>query len=76
MPSSDGGAEAFGEREVLVDDGSLEDLPDDAEEIVAGRVPGRRSAEEITVFKSNGLGVQDIAAAAFVYEAFLAANPF
>ena len=39
------------------------------QEVVAGRV-GRRSAEEVTLFKSNGLGVEDVAAAALVYERF------
>jgi alanine dehydrogenase len=37
-------------------------------EIVAGRRAGRTSADEITVFKSNGLAVEDIAVAGYVYE--------
>jgi alanine dehydrogenase len=37
-------------------------------EIVAGRKPGRRSAEEIIVFDSTGTALQDVAAAAVVYE--------
>jgi len=37
-------------------------------EIVAGQKPGRRSAEEITLFDSTGLGLQDVAAAAVIYE--------
>ncbi|MGE5200894.1 MAG: ornithine cyclodeaminase family protein [Acidobacteriota bacterium] len=41
-------------------------------EIVAGRKPGRRSAEEITLFDSTGLGLQDVAAAAVIYERALA----
>ena len=37
-------------------------------EVVAGLKPGRESDEEITLFKSVGLAVQDAAAAARVYE--------
>lgn len=36
--------------------------------IVAGKLPGRRTAEEITVFDATGLAIQDIACASFVYE--------
>jgi alanine dehydrogenase len=38
-------------------------------EIVAGDRPGRESAEEITLFKSVGVAVQDVAAASAVLEA-------
>jgi alanine dehydrogenase len=38
-------------------------------EIVAGRKPGRASPEEITLFKSVGVAVQDVAAAGAVLEA-------
>jgi ornithine cyclodeaminase/alanine dehydrogenase-like protein (mu-crystallin family) len=37
-------------------------------DIVAGKKPGRTSPSQITVFKSNGLAVQDVAAAAYLYE--------
>lgn len=37
-------------------------------EVVSGRKPGRRSAEEITIFDSTGTALQDVAAAAVVYE--------
>ena len=40
-------------------------------ELVAGTRPGRRSAEEITVYKSIGHAVEDAAAARLVYEAAL-----
>jgi len=36
-------------------------------ELVAGVLPGRRTAEETTVFKSVGVAVEDVAAAALVY---------
>jgi ornithine cyclodeaminase/alanine dehydrogenase-like protein (mu-crystallin family) len=38
------------------------------QEIAAGRRPGRTMADAVTIFKSNGLGVQDIAVAGHVYE--------
>ncbi len=37
-------------------------------EIVAGKKPGRESDEEITIFDSTGMALQDVAAAAFLYE--------
>lgn len=37
-------------------------------EVVAGRKPGRTSDEEITIFDSTGTALQDVAAAAVVYE--------
>lgn len=43
-------------------------------EIVAGRKPGRRSAEEVILFDSTGLGLQDVAAAAILYERAAAAG--
>jgi ornithine cyclodeaminase/alanine dehydrogenase-like protein (mu-crystallin family) len=36
--------------------------------VLAGRYPGRQSATEITVFKSLGLGIEDVAVAARVVE--------
>jgi ornithine cyclodeaminase/alanine dehydrogenase-like protein (mu-crystallin family) len=37
-------------------------------EIVAGKKPGREAREEITIFDSTGMALQDAAAAAFLYE--------
>ncbi len=37
-------------------------------EIVAGRLPARQTPEEITLFESQGLAIEDIAVAAVVYE--------
>ncbi len=37
-------------------------------EVVAGSRPGRRTDDEITVFKSLGLAVEDLAAAELIYE--------
>ena len=37
-------------------------------DIVAGKTPGRHDAREITMFKSLGIGLWDVAAARFVYD--------
>jgi alanine dehydrogenase len=37
-------------------------------EVVAGKKPGRASQEEIIIFDSTGMALQDVAAAALVYE--------
>jgi alanine dehydrogenase len=37
-------------------------------QIVAGKTPGRSSADQITLFKSNGIATWDLAAAVRVYE--------
>jgi alanine dehydrogenase len=37
-------------------------------EVVSGLYPGREADDEITLFKSNGLALEDIAAASLVYE--------
>lgn len=40
--------------------------------IVAGLMPGRRSPEEITLFESQGIALEDVAAASLIYERALA----
>ncbi|MDA1240783.1 MAG: ornithine cyclodeaminase family protein [Chloroflexi bacterium] len=35
-------------------------------EVVSGRVPGRPSADAITLFESQGIGIEDVAASAYV----------
>jgi len=37
-------------------------------EVVSGKVPGRGNSGEITLFKSNGVALEDVAVAARVYE--------
>jgi alanine dehydrogenase len=37
-------------------------------DVVAGKVPGRTKADDITLFKSHGIAVEDVAVAALVYE--------
>lgn len=45
-----------------------EDIYADLSEIVAGRKPGRTSDDEITIFDSTGVAIEDAAAATLVYE--------
>ncbi|HVW85715.1 MAG TPA: ornithine cyclodeaminase family protein [Bryobacteraceae bacterium] len=37
-------------------------------DIIAGRQRGRTSADQVTIFKSNGLAIQDVVCAGYVYE--------
>jgi alanine dehydrogenase len=43
-------------------------------DVVAGRKPGRSSPEEITIFDSTGVAIEDVAAAAAVYEKAIGAG--
>jgi ornithine cyclodeaminase/alanine dehydrogenase-like protein (mu-crystallin family) len=45
-----------------------EDIHAELAEIVTGKKPGRASSEAIFVFDSTGTAIQDLAAAAAVYE--------
>jgi len=47
---------------------SRSDVHAELGEVVAGKKPGRRSKEEIIIFDSTGMALQDVAAAALVYE--------
>jgi alanine dehydrogenase len=49
-----------------------DDVRGELADVVTGRVQGRRSAEEIVIFDSTGTALQDVAAAAVVYERALA----
>lgn len=46
---------------------SREDVYAEIGEIVAGKLPGRERDEEVTVFDSTGMAVQDVAVAALAY---------
>lgn len=50
---------------------SLADVHGELAEVVAGTKPGRTSPEEIIIFDSTGTALQDVAAAALVYESAL-----
>jgi alanine dehydrogenase len=54
--------QAFGE------DATRWQAVEELSQIVAGKAPGRTSAEQITMFKSNGIATWDLAAAVRVYE--------
>ena len=41
-------------------------------EVIAGKFPGRENANEVTLFKSSGIAIWDVAVAAKVYELALA----
>ena len=43
-------------------------------ELLEGTIPGRRSGEEITLFKSLGIAVEDLAAGRFLYDKARAAG--
>ena len=43
-------------------------------EIITGKIKGRSSPEEITVFKSVGIAAQDVAVAKLVYDRALKEN--
>jgi ornithine cyclodeaminase len=63
---------AFGEAGDLlipIEEGAVAETHVRAElgEVLLGRHPGRRSADEITLFKSLGLAIEDLAAAQVVY---------
>ena len=45
-----------------------EDVHAELAEVVSGRRPGRRAADEVTIFDSTGTALEDVAAAALVYE--------
>jgi ornithine cyclodeaminase/alanine dehydrogenase-like protein (mu-crystallin family) len=51
----------------------LERVVGEIGEVAAGTLPGRRSSDEITVFKSLGLAVEDVATANLVYHRALTA---
>ena len=61
---------AFGDLHHAVASGLVrrEDVYAELGEIVAGKKPGRRSAEEVIVFDSTGMALQDVGAAAVVLE--------
>ena len=44
------------------------DIHGELADVVSGKIPGRRSADEITVFDSTGTALEDVAAAAWTYE--------
>jgi len=44
------------------------------QDLVSGRIRARTRPDQVTLFKSNGLAVEDVISASFVYERALAAG--
>jgi alanine dehydrogenase len=65
-------AQAFhsGEVNVPLSTGSLAetDIAGSLGDVIVGKTPGRRSPEEITLFDSTGLAVQDVSVAGWVFQ--------
>lgn len=58
-----------GEVNVPISEGVIkpEDIYAQIGEILVGRKPGRASAQEVTIFDSTGLGIQDVATGSAIY---------
>ncbi|NEP50823.1 MAG: ornithine cyclodeaminase family protein, partial [Moorea sp. SIO3C2] len=46
---------------------TMDDLRGDLRDLVSGASPGRRDDQEITMFKSAGIALEDVAAARLVF---------
>jgi ornithine cyclodeaminase/alanine dehydrogenase-like protein (mu-crystallin family) len=67
-------AAAIGDLHHAIANGFMrkEDVQAELWEVVAGRKAGRVSDDEVTIFDSTGVAVEDVAAAALVYDRALA----
>ena len=65
-----------GDLMIPIDEGAItkDHIHADLGDVVLGRVPARENDEEITLFKSNGLAIQDAATAKLVYDKALEAG--
>ena len=63
-------AVSSGEFEIPVRDGAIapEDIAGELGEVIAGKVAGRENDEQITVFDTSGIAVQDLATSKIAYE--------
>jgi len=59
---------SVGECEKPHKEGVLTDLNGEIGQVIAGTVPGRTTPEDVTVFDSTGIALQDLAAAAAILE--------
>ena len=59
-----------GDIQIPIEEGALkpEDIYGEMGEVINGQKKGRESDDDITLFKSVGLSIQDISAAQYVYE--------
>src|SRR5215207_6415820 len=64
----------IGDLHHAIDSGLMrrEDVRAELADVVSGRKPGRLAPDEIVVFDSTGTALEDVAAAALVYERALA----
>ena len=58
-----------GDVQIPIEEGAMtaDDIYGEIGELITGAKPGRESDEEVTIFKSVGLSIQDISAAHYVY---------
>ncbi len=59
-----------GDVQIPIEEGAMTaaDIYGEIGELITGAKPGRESDEEVTIFKSVGLSIQDISAAHYVYQ--------
>ena len=59
-----------GDVQIPIEEGAMtaDDIYGEIGELITGAKPGRERDEEVTVFKSVGLSIQDISAAHYVYQ--------
>ncbi|MGE5619484.1 MAG: ornithine cyclodeaminase family protein [Sphingomonadaceae bacterium] len=76
VDSKDAALAEAGDLLIPISDGlvTAAQLSDELGEVVMGRKPGRTSPEQITVYKSVGIAIQDVAVANLVYRKALAAG--
>ncbi len=67
---------AIGDLHHALEAGAMrrEDVHAELKDVVSGARPGRTRADEITIFDSTGTAIEDVAAAAMVYQRALAAG--
>ncbi|WP_192346249.1 ornithine cyclodeaminase family protein [Algoriphagus sp. Y33] len=72
VDSREGALHETGELALPIADGIIteKDVKADIVELIKGIHPGRTSREEITLFKSAGLAIEDLAAALLVYKSY------
>jgi alanine dehydrogenase len=66
----------IGDLHHAIESGAMrrEDVYAELSEVVAGRKPGRQRDDEVIIFDSTGMALQDVAAATIVYERATAAG--
>lgn len=74
VDSREGALHETGELAIPIAEGiiSESDVKADIVELIKGNHPGRTSADEVTLFKSAGLAIEDLAAALLVYKSYQA----